>query len=150
MNMKQFKVISKQGIRSIYWQVIRIGHPTKGNYLMMEIYDRGAVMVFTESLLKRGFIEIEEDEGRAREVVRDIVSGKLRHNEWKDEYFLSLEDGGNYSSDTNMLFEEIDYLLVDQGKERINTGDQITIIIERQTYLSGSDPANKFANIEKS
>lgn len=135
MDKKQFKVVPKQGIRSIFWQIIRIGHPTRGDYLMTEIYDRGAVQVFVESLLKRGFTEIEEDDNRTRVIERDIVSGKLCYNEGEDEYFLSLDGGKNYSSNTNMLFEEIDNLLVAQGKDSTKPGDTITIIVERQKFI---------------
>jgi LPS O-antigen subunit length determinant protein (WzzB/FepE family) len=62
---------------------------------------------------------------------KEIISGFIRYDEISEEYHFEFENGEEYSSDTMMLFEEIDNLLLHKGKEITKTGDKITIIIER-------------------
>jgi|GEM_PF-6438937 len=58
---KQFMVVSnvKNG-ESISWDVIRVGHKTKGDYRLAEIFDRGSVQLFITALEAKGFTRIEE------------------------------------------------------------------------------------------
>lgn len=128
---KKFKVVSKQGIRSIFWQIVQIGHPRKGDFVMAQLYDQVAVKFFSESLLKQGFTELEVYEGQIFELHRDVISGAVavREDEFGDtEYYLKLPDGSDYVPDT--LLEEIDKLLSTQGKEIMKSGSKLTIIIE--------------------
>lgn len=133
---KKFKVVSKQGIRSIYWQIIQVGHPRKGDFVMAQLYDQVSVKIFSESLLKQGFTELEVYEGQTFELYRDVVSGTVcvREDKYGDqEYYLQFPDGSEFPDseyEPFMLLEEIDKLLSKQGKEIMKPGSKLTIIVE--------------------
>lgn len=56
---KQFEVESMQVDGQITWNIIRIGHETRGDYTMATFYDRGAIQLFTEALESKGFQQID-------------------------------------------------------------------------------------------
>lgn len=62
-NNKEFKVIPnlRDGL-PISWDVIRVRHKTKGNYLMAKFYERGSIQLFIEALKTKGFVQNEENE----------------------------------------------------------------------------------------
>src|SRR5690348_3366510 len=101
--MRLFKVIQRYKT----WEFIGLKHPTKGDYLMTAVYDEPSVQVMVTSLLKRGYTQVGINEER---VERLVVSGTL--DEQDDTYFLRIPNQPDYESATNMLFEEIDHLLM--------------------------------------
>lgn len=61
-----------------------------------------------------------------------VVSGIIQYDQEAEEYYLKLDDGNEISTDTNMLFEEIDNLLEKLGEKITQIGDRITIVVERK------------------
>ncbi|NRS52073.1 hypothetical protein [Brevibacillus sp. HB2.2] len=61
-NTKLFKVATNSRDDVIAWNVTRMGHKTKGNYLMAEFYDRGAIKLFIEALESKGFVQVVDDQ----------------------------------------------------------------------------------------
>lgn len=57
MNDKFFRVVVDKTNSLRKWKVIRTKHPTKGDYLLAEFYDRGAAKLFIEALESKGFKE---------------------------------------------------------------------------------------------
>lgn len=57
---KSFKVIPILEEGNVMWDIIRIGHKTRRDYLMARFYDRGAVKLFIDSLANKGFKQICE------------------------------------------------------------------------------------------
>lgn len=61
MEEKKFKITSQFDRGQITWEVVRVGHATKGDYIFATFYDRGAVQLFTEALENKGFQQLDSE-----------------------------------------------------------------------------------------
>ncbi|OMF76653.1 hypothetical protein [Paenibacillus glucanolyticus] len=60
---KRYKVKTNRNEKhGTYWTIIRLSHPSRGDYIIAEVYDRGAVQLFTESLNNKGFTDVSDDD----------------------------------------------------------------------------------------
>lgn len=59
MEKKQYKVVPYQDGGQIAWEIVRVGHQTKGDYIFATFYDRGALQLFSEALENKGFELLE-------------------------------------------------------------------------------------------
>jgi hypothetical protein len=55
MPSKIYKVDSEKENGRLVWSVSRIGHMSKGNYLMAKFYDRAFVQIFLQALEDSGY-----------------------------------------------------------------------------------------------
>ncbi|WCK54242.1 hypothetical protein PP175_23620 [Aneurinibacillus sp. Ricciae_BoGa-3] len=55
MPSKIYKVHSDKENGRLVWLVTRIGHMSKGNYVMAKFYDRAAVQIFLQALEDTGY-----------------------------------------------------------------------------------------------
>lgn len=135
MDQKQIKIIQKYKS----WEVIRIGDPKRGDYLIARLFDEMSTEVFVDSMIKRGFVLLQKEEDLLKPVERHVFTGTVSYNGDDDEYFYALDDGTIFNSNTFTLFEELDNLLQQKGIARSNVGDRLTIIFDRKKKDDQSD-----------
>lgn len=125
---KQIKILKKYNT----WEVIRIGDEKRGDYLLARLFDELSAETFVNAMVLRGFVLLVQEDESWSPVERHVFMGTIQYDSELEEYYYELTNGTRYTSETFMLFEELDNLMKSQGLALSEVGDRLTIVVDRK------------------